>query len=263
MNDAPAAAPMAVHTRACKAGSGLPLVLFHGGMGSWNHWVRNFDALAERHTVHAVDLPGYGASGSVSKSIPQADYIELVAQGVTGIVGSERFGLAGFSFGGVVAAMTAAHMGKQVSRLSLMGVGGFGGNPPLPMRAIPTESEGAAARRKVFRHNLNVLMLADAASILEETIDLHAYNFEHTRYDGRGFSLSNNVPAALAHIPGPVQFIYGDRDALAGHDLERRAALVRAIHPRVRFDILPGAGHWVQYEAAASVNRLLLEFFED
>ena len=47
---------MAVHRR----GSGPDLVLFHGGMGSWKHWVRNVEPLATRFTVHALDHPPGG-----------------------------------------------------------------------------------------------------------------------------------------------------------------------------------------------------------
>ena len=43
-------------------GSGPPLLLTHGGGGSWLHWIRNIDALAQERTVWAVDLPGYGDS---------------------------------------------------------------------------------------------------------------------------------------------------------------------------------------------------------
>jgi len=40
----------------CRSGSGPDVVLFHGGMGSWKHWIRNVDPLAARFTVHALDL---------------------------------------------------------------------------------------------------------------------------------------------------------------------------------------------------------------
>jgi 2-hydroxy-6-oxonona-2,4-dienedioate hydrolase len=46
-------------------GRGPDLVLFHGGMGSWKHWIRNVEPLATRFTVHALDHPAYGASASV------------------------------------------------------------------------------------------------------------------------------------------------------------------------------------------------------
>jgi pimeloyl-ACP methyl ester carboxylesterase len=257
MNEANHAAAMAVRTQ----GSGPQLVLFHGGMGSWKHWTRNLDALATRFTLHAVDLPGYGDSASVPKSIAQADYIDRVVAGLRPIAGEREFGLAGFSFGGVIAAMTAVRFGTQVRKLSLMGVGGFGPTKKLGMRPIPDPSAGDVARREAFRYNLGKLMLASPASITDEAIDIYEDNYATTRYDGRHFSLSSNVVSSLPHIACPVQFIYGDKDALGGPDLERRATIVRDTHPNATFVVLPGAGHWVQYEAAAQVNALLIEFF--
>ena len=53
-------------------GQGAPLLLFHGGGGSWQHWVRNVEPLGHHHTVWAVDLPGFGDSdgfGGVAKGI--------------------------------------------------------------------------------------------------------------------------------------------------------------------------------------------------
>ena len=247
---------MAVRT----IGAGPPLVLFHGGMGSWNHWIRNLDVLAGRFRVHVVDLPGYGVSAAVDKSVSRQDYVDLVVHELRSVVGSEPFRLAGFSFGGVVAAMSAANVGAQVSRLSLVGGSGFGPAPPLDLHPIPPVSAGDAARRAIFRHNLHALMIADPAAISEHTVDLHAENFNNTRYDGRGFSLSNETVKALEQIVCPIQFIYGGRDALHGSELADRAALVKRLHPHCDFVVVPSAGHWVQYEAAAEVNRLLLEF---
>ena len=54
---------MAVRT----SGKGPDVVLFHGGMGCWQHWIRNVDALAAQFTVHALDHPSYGASASVPR----------------------------------------------------------------------------------------------------------------------------------------------------------------------------------------------------
>ena len=71
-------APLAVRT----LGEGPPVLLFHGGMGSWNHWTRNLAALGTRFTVHAVDLPGYGGSGTVPKSVGKDEYIGLVVEGI-------------------------------------------------------------------------------------------------------------------------------------------------------------------------------------
>jgi len=45
-------------------GGGPPLVLLHGGTGSWMHWIRNIEELARDFTVVAPDIPGSGESAS-------------------------------------------------------------------------------------------------------------------------------------------------------------------------------------------------------
>jgi len=257
MNDSIASSlPLAVHT----CGEGPPLVLFHGGMGSWNHWTRNFDALASRFTVHAVDLPGYGDSPRIAKSTPEDRYLDVVIEGLQPIVGAQAFSLVGFSFGGVTAAMTAARLGARVRKLSLIGVGGFGPIKKLELRPIPPESAGAAARREVFRYNLGVLMLAQPSSVTEESIDFYDANFRRTRFDGREFSRSMSVHDTLSRIEAEVQIIYGEHDPLVRGAMQQRIDTVHAVRPDARFDVVAGSGHWAQYEAAERVNRLLLEF---
>jgi pimeloyl-ACP methyl ester carboxylesterase len=81
-------------------GSGRPLVLFHGGIGSWTHWIRNISALHRRFTVFAPDLPGCGDSLSVPDDIAKDDYMAIVYAAVEEIAGAGTISLAGFSFGG-------------------------------------------------------------------------------------------------------------------------------------------------------------------
>ena len=46
-----------------RTGRAAPVVvLFHGGAGSWRHWVRNIPVLAARYRVLVPDLPGLGDS---------------------------------------------------------------------------------------------------------------------------------------------------------------------------------------------------------
>ena len=43
--------------------SGAPVVLVHGFGGDKNSWLFVQQPLSEEHAVHALDLPGHGASG--------------------------------------------------------------------------------------------------------------------------------------------------------------------------------------------------------
>jgi 2-hydroxy-6-oxonona-2,4-dienedioate hydrolase len=39
-----------------ECGAGEPIVLLHGGHGSWQHWVRNVEALAQHGHVYVPDM---------------------------------------------------------------------------------------------------------------------------------------------------------------------------------------------------------------
>jgi 2-hydroxy-6-oxonona-2,4-dienedioate hydrolase len=72
-----------------EAGSGPPLVLIHGGHGSWTHWVANIEPLARRRHVIALDLPGFGASYNSKTAYTIEQYAGAV-RGVLDALGIER-----------------------------------------------------------------------------------------------------------------------------------------------------------------------------
>ena len=244
-------------------GEGEPLMLLHGGMGSWTHWTRNVGALAGKFTVHALDLPGCGDSDSVPRDLPDEDYVSLVAAAVEEVAGAQPVNLAGFSFGGIISAMVAARLGARMRKLCLVSPGGFGAGNALDLRAIPSDEAGMPAVRAVLRHNLQVMMCADPASVTEETIDLHYANYKRVRFDGRRFSLSNRMAGTLERVVCPIQTVWGERDALPRPNVHARIAVCRAAVPGIRVDVVPGAGHWVQYEAPAAVNRAMIDFLAE
>jgi pimeloyl-ACP methyl ester carboxylesterase len=231
-------------------------------MGSWNHWTRNIDALSRRFTLYLIDMPGFGDSPTVPKSMTDDDYLAMVMAAVSEIAGERPVRLAGFSFGAGIAALAAERLGTRMSGLSLLGAGGFGRSPiTLDLRPFPPQSAGAGSLRSVLRHNLAVLMIADPANITDEAIDLHLANVRRTRFDGRHVSLSNMMPSTLPRIACPVQMIWGEGDVLPYPDVQARADAARAARPDLRIEVVPRAGHWVQFEAPEAVNRAMLEFF--
>jgi 2-hydroxy-6-oxonona-2,4-dienedioate hydrolase len=179
------------------AGQGAPLVLVHGGMGSVNHWHRNFDVLARHYTVHALDMPSYGDSPTVPKDLPKDEYVSCMIEALNAIVPQGPFRLVGFSFGGMIAAECAARMGARIHKLSLLGPGGFT-RPEieLNMKKIPGPGDGEATLRDVLRHNLEVMMCYGAHRVTDETIDLHWTNMKRARYDGRRISLTAGLMGA-------------------------------------------------------------------
>ena len=92
-------------------GSGPPLLLFHGGMGSWRHWARNIEPLSRSFHVHALDLPGYGDSMAVKRGISSDEYFDLVERLLLQKFGTEcPLHIAAFSFGARSAALDWASL---------------------------------------------------------------------------------------------------------------------------------------------------------
>jgi pimeloyl-ACP methyl ester carboxylesterase len=104
---------------------GATVVLLHGIGGSTALWQANLTALAVRHPVVAVDLPGHGLSDK-----PSGDYsLEFFSAAISGFLeelGPEPVVLAGHSLGGHIALKVALTHPEKVGRLILVASGGLG-----------------------------------------------------------------------------------------------------------------------------------------
>ncbi|MHC0504759.1 alpha/beta fold hydrolase [Achromobacter aegrifaciens] len=244
-------------------GSGAPLVLLHGGHGSWLHWVRNIEALSQDHTLLIPDMPGYGDSGDPPS---RAGEQELLMQIVDALIASldqllgagVSLDLAGFSFGGLVAALLARQRGG-VRRMSLLGSAGHGtarrpGAGLAPWQGLPQADMLAA-----LRHNLGAHMLHADASIDALALAVHEHSCLRTRFKSRLLSRTRQLPEALAAFSQPVLLIWGEHDVTANPmTLAHQLAELCAAGD---WCVVPGAGHWVQYECAQTINPMLASWF--
>jgi pimeloyl-ACP methyl ester carboxylesterase len=246
----------------CAQGCGPGLALLHGGVGSWTHWLRNIPGLARHFRVVAFDLPGFGASPDVPPGLGVEDYLDWVADAIASTC-SGSFNLAGFSFGGAVAGAVAARLGDRVQRLSLIAAGGFGVPTGRRLDLAPVSRGGTSSpdeARKALRHNLTQTMFADPACADDDTVELHRRNIARARFDSRKISLQDRLKDDLAKVEAPVQIVWGAQDRLAFPSVADRAERCRQARPDIRVDLVPEAGHWVQYERPDEVNRLLIDF---
>src|SRR3954454_6077926 len=113
-----------VHARA--GGSGPPLMLLHGYPQTHLMWHAVAPALAERFSVVAADLPGYGDSfrpaprpdhAPHSKRALAADLVEAMEQ-----LGHPTFAVAGHDRGGRVAYRMALDHADRVQRLAVLDI---------------------------------------------------------------------------------------------------------------------------------------------
>ncbi len=242
-------------------GSGPPLVLLHGGYGSWMHWIRNVLPLSRQFRVIAPDLPGLGESTTPPEPWTAEGLAAIIVEGLDIVLSKPAAPhLAGFSFGGVIGGSVAAQLGDRLRGFTVVGSNGLGlERSPTPLRRVPPNA-GEAEEFATHRYNLNQLMIADPDKIDELALYLQQTNHARARMRSRRFSRSGALVEALPRINARLDGIWGERDATAYPHLDERARTLRSFQPKARFAVVPGAGHWVQYEAAERFNALIAEF---
>ncbi len=242
-------------------GKGTPLVLLHGGTGSWMHWVRNIEELARDFMLLVPDIPGSGESASPPAPISADGIGATLAAGVASILGPQTgFAVAGFSMGGLIAGYLVRHTGARAQCLVLVGATGTGA-PRGPMEPLKSWRRLAtdAEKTETHRRNLGILMIHDPGKIDALAVHVQKANAERSRIRGKHVSHTGALSECLSGFAGRLAGIWGEFDATAVPYLAERADKLRQFQPQASFDVFPGAGHWVQYEAAPSFNRRLRE----
>lgn len=242
-------------------GSGPPLVLLHGGYGSWTHWIRNIPALSRRFTVIALDLPGLGDSATPPEPWTADGLAAIVVTGLDRVLpAGERPHLAGFSFGGVIGGVVAAQLGDRLKAFTVVGSNGLGlERSPTPLDRVAADAD-EEREFATHRYNLNQLMIHDPGKIDELALWLQKTNHARARMRSRRFSRSGALVEALPKITARLDGIWGERDATAYPHVEERRRILQSVQPSARFTVVPGAGHWVQFEAADAFNRIISDY---
>ena len=100
-------------------GSGSPMLLVHGLVGSSFNWRWNIDALAQERNVYAIDLVNAGKSQRISRLDAGLEATADRVAAAMDALGLERADIAGHSHGGAVAIMLAARHPERVRSLIL------------------------------------------------------------------------------------------------------------------------------------------------
>jgi pimeloyl-ACP methyl ester carboxylesterase len=131
-------------------GTGRPLILLHGGLGSGEMFGPIIPTLAANHQVIAVDLQGHGRTADIDRPID----LRFMADDIAALIdhlGLERPDLVGYSLGGGVAFFIASKYPDKVRRLVMAAA-------HIRRDAIPAEMLGQQAQ-----------MSAAAAEFMKDT----------------------------------------------------------------------------------------------
>lgn len=223
-----------------EAGEGEPLVLLHGLSGSTLWWGRNVQALAPRHHLYLVDLPGFGALRRLRKQFALATATRWVLQWMDA-VGIERAHLLGHSMGGLISIRIAAAYPERVNQLVLAAPAGLPGVSSLLGEIRPL----VTALRYTTPTFLPILaydaLRAGPTTLLRASMDI----------------LGSDVRADLGSIAAPTLLIWGDRDTLVPPS---GGPVLRQAIPDSRLLMVRGAGHVVMYDRHRVFNDAVLRF---
>src|SRR2546427_6794852 len=100
-------------------GTGRPLILLHGGLGSGEMFGPILPALSQHHQVVVVDLQGHGRTADIDRPIDT----RLMADDIAALIdhlGLDKPDVLGYSLGGGVAFFTASKYPDKVGRLVMV-----------------------------------------------------------------------------------------------------------------------------------------------
>jgi pimeloyl-ACP methyl ester carboxylesterase len=236
-----------VHT----AGSGEPLVFFHGA-GT----VDGFDfaeAWADRFRVIVPYHPGFGESDDDPTYTEMHDYVMHYLE-LFDAMRLDRFNLVGLSLGGYLAAKFASEHGHRVKKLGLIAPAGMIDplNPMLDILAIPGEEVPG-------------LLVSDFEVLKKRLPEKPDLDFIGDRYRE-----ATTVARLLWERPGdpkfmrylhrirmPTMIVWGDEDKVIP---VQQTETWRKFIPNADIRIFKGAGHLVHLErreAVEAVGRFL------
>jgi pimeloyl-ACP methyl ester carboxylesterase len=191
-------------------GSGRPLILLHGGLGSGEMFGPVLPALAERHQVIAVDLQGHGRTADIDRPID----IRLMADDIAALIehlGLDKPDLVGYSLGGGVAFLTAVRHPASVGRLVVASANIRSDAIYPEMRAQQGQVNAAAAE---FMKDTPMYELyqrvaprpEDFPRLLDKMGEAMAKDFDFTE-EVRGLQMPTLIVAADADMAPPSHYV--------------------------------------------------------
>lgn len=241
-------------------GEGPVTLLLHGGAGSWMHWVRNIAALvAQGRTVLAPDMPGFGDSTKPAGGQDADAVAPLLEQGLAELIGATPCDVVAFSFGGIVASFLLTEHPARARQLVLVGAPALSVEPVSKLGLRPWSHLTGEARNELHRYNLTRMMLARESSVDDLAIWLHDTNIVRDRMPRRRLANTDIVARLLPRITCPLSGIWGAEDRLYLGRIDRIGEALRRAPGFRSLVLMPGAGHWVQFEDAAAFDRCLAD----
>jgi pimeloyl-ACP methyl ester carboxylesterase len=260
---------VSLHVR--DTGEGTPVVLLHGWPDSGELWARQSQTLvAAGYRTVVPDLRGYGASSKpteVSAYAAPAQVGDIV--GILDALDIDRAHVVGHDWGAAIAWMTAAFAPDRIASVTALSVG------------HPSSFAAAGWRQRQLSW---YMLLFQFPGIAEQWLSADDFRnlrqwSSHPRIEAVVERLSEpgaltaslgvyranlppeslvTPPTELPPVTAPAMGIWSSDDlALTEETMTDSAKFVAGPW---RYERVDGAGHWLQLDAPAEIDALLLDF---
>ena len=242
-------------------GSGIPLVLVHGFLGSSEMWKLQIDFFKENYRVIVPALPGFGKSNKVNS----CNSIECMAKSILITLEKkkiEHFYLLGHSMGGMIVQEMARIAGDKILKLICYGTG--------PRGNIPGRFETIDQSRTKLKINglKNTALRIAKTWFIEEEKAKYFYLCEEAGRQTSIESADNSLVAMknwngvknLKNIKNETLIIWGDQDK--AYNFNQVKTLNNNI-PNSDLKIIRGCSHNVHLEKPDEFNVIVEEFLKN
>jgi len=249
-------------------GKGKPLILLHGGYGSWAHWIKQAIPFSKNYNVLIPDMPGFGESEDLTLPHTPEKISANIAETLLKLISPEETPIiCGFSFGGLIAGHLSYNLierGLNPEKLILVGPGGLGAKRGEMRNMIARHSKMSEDEiYQAHKTNLEILMMHDATKVDDWSIHIQKQNTDAHRIKSRPISSTDTLARILEKQDVPLFLLWGEKDASVGVYLENRMSILRDINSKVRFHVEYNLGHWIMYENDVIFNKILNNFIQD
>ena len=249
-------------------GKGKPLILLHGGYGSWAHWIKQAIPFSKNYNVLIPDMPGFGESEDLTLPHTPEKISANIAETLLKLISPEETPIiCGFSFGGLIAGHLSYNLierGLNPEKLILVGPGGLGAKRGEMRNMIARHSKMSEEEiYQAHKTNLEILMMHDATKVDDWSIHIQKQNTDAHRIKSRPISSTDTLARILEKQDVPLFLLWGEKDASVGVYLEDRMSILRDINSKVRFHVEYNLGHWIMYENDVIFNKILNNFIQD
>ena len=242
-------------------GSGFPLVLVHGYLGSSEMWSLQKEFLSKHFRVITPALPGFGESSKI-KSL---DSINAMAEKVLEILNKKeikKFNLMGHSMGGMIVQQMAKISGEKINKLIFYATGPIGDIPgrfePIDVSREKLKENGIAETSN--RISKKWFVEGDQAKYFYLCDNANKATSEEAADNALNALKNWNGIDNLKNINNETLIIWGDKDT--AYNFDQVDALSKNI-PNSKMEIFKGCSHNVHLELPEKFNEIVKNFIEN